>query len=152
MWHNTLVVTYCSREKDPSQDLLPARDRYLSARIHAADEAASRLQFGFRILSGIYGLLEPDRMIPAYDHLLTADQVPDHARKTAGQLAESEARRVVFITRSTSVDPGAEPYRQSLQLACEAVGIECGVLEITAEEPSAAALVKKIKTPGEVLF
>ena len=126
----TIVITYCSREKDPSPGLLPAMDRYLSSRIRAAQETASRLQLEFRILSGLYGLLEQDEKIPDYDHLLTYEQVPGHAKKLAGQLASSNVGRVIFITRTLEDDPGTEPYRQAILEACSAVQVECEILEI----------------------
>ncbi len=126
----TLVITYCCREKDPSPGLLPAVDRYLSSRIRAAKETASRLQLEFRILSGLYGLLEQDEKIPDYDHQLTHEQVPGHAEKLAGQLASSNVGRVIFITRSLAEDPGTEPYRQAILEACFTVQVECEILEI----------------------
>ena len=142
--HTALVTTYCSRDKDPSPGLLPAGDRYRSLRIRAAGEAASRLGLGFRILSGLYGLIEQDRKIPDYDHLLTSAQVPDHAEKLAGQLAASHARRVVFITRSLAEDPATGPYRQAMLQACSATRLECGILEIKPGEPSISELVGRI--------
>lgn len=144
----TFVITYCSRDKDPSPEPLPAVDRYLSSRVRAAREAAFKLQLEFRILSGLYGLLEQDKKIPDYDHLLTPDQVPDHAEKLAGQLAASNAGRVVFITRSLAEDPGTEPYRQAMLQACSIARVECGILEIKPGEPSVSDLIAKIWGPG----
>ena len=144
MRKNAIVVTYCSREKDPSGGLLPAKDRYLSPRIRATGEAAKKLGIGFRILSGIYGLLEPGDRIPDYDHLLTADQAPDHAQKLAGQLEMSGIAHVVFVTRTPAVDPGAVPYRQAIRLACEETNLGCTILEIGLEKPSAAELAGRI--------
>jgi len=134
------VVTYCSGDKDPSPGFLPAVDRYLSSRIRAACEAATILETGFRILSGLYGLLEPDREIPAYDHLLTDDQVPDHARVLERQLRESVAERVIFLTRTLAVDSGTGPYRDAMRQACAAAGVGFEVLELGAPEPSSAEL------------
>ncbi len=144
----TFVITYCSRDKDASPELLPAVDRYLSSRIGAAAEAASRLQFGFRILSGLYGLLERDQKIPDYDHLLTYDQVPGHAKKLAGQLAESNAVRVVFITRSLAEDPGTGPYRQAILQGCATAQVECEILEIKPGDPSICELEEQMWGPG----
>lgn len=146
MRSTTIVVTYCSRDKDPSLGLLPAEERYLSGRIRAAAGAASRLGLGFRILSGLYGLLEAGRMIPDYDHLLTVDQVPDQARKLAGQLAETDVGRVVFITRAIAEDPGVGPYRQALLQACASAEVECKSLEIGPGDPSITELVDGVSS------
>ena len=146
--NTTIVITYCCRDKDPSPGLLPAVDRYLSSRIRAAKEAASRLKWEFRILSGLYGLLEQDKKIPDYDHLLTDDQVPDHAEKLAGQLVASNAGRVIFITRSLVEDPGTGPYRKAMFQACSAVQVECEILEIKPGDPSISELVERMWGPG----
>ena len=140
-----LVVTYCSGDKDAAPGLLPAVDRYLSSRIRAACEAASLLKKGFRILSGLYGLLEPEREIPAYDHLLTTDKVPDHVLVLAQQLRESAAERVIFITRTLAADPGAEPYRQAMRQACAGAQVGFEILEPSQPEPSAAELAVLIR-------
>jgi len=139
------VVTYCSREKDPSVGLLPAVDRYLSSRIRVSFEAASMLGTGFRILSGLYGLLEPDREIPEYDHLLTSDQVSRHAEKIEQQLRESAIERVIFITRSFAADPGAQPYRESMSRSCAGMGVGCEILEIGSPDPSVEELTALIQ-------
>jgi len=144
----TFVITYCSRDKDPSPEPLPAVDRYLSPRIRAAGEAASKLQLEFRILSGLYGLLEQDKMIPDYDHLLRSDQIQEHAKKLAGQLTASTAGRVVFITRSLAEDPGTEPYRQAMLQGCSIARVECEILEIRPGDPSISELVAGIWGPG----
>lgn len=140
-------MTYCCREKNPSPDLLPAKDRYLSSRIRAAGEAASRLRFGFRILSGLYGLLEAGQMIPDYDHLLTVEQVSEHALKLEGQLAELKVAKVIFITRSLGEDPATEAYRQALGLACSAVKVEMEILEIGPGDPSVTELAERMWGP-----
>ena len=139
------VVTYCSGDKDPAPGLLPAVDRYFSSRIRAACEAASILETGFRILSGLYGLLEPDREIPDYDHLLTDDQVPGHARMLEQQLRESAAETVIFITRALAIDPGAGPYREAMSRACTGAEVGFEVLEIGSPEPLSPELAALIR-------
>lgn len=139
------VVTYCSRDKDPSVGLLPAVDRYLSPRIGLSHDAAAMLGAGFRILSGLYGLLEPDREIPDYDHLLTSDQVSRHAEKIEQQLRESAMERVIFITRTFAADPGAQPYREALSQSCRRVGVGCEILEIGSPDPSVEELSDLIR-------
>ena len=141
---DTLVVTYCCREKNPSPDLLPAKDRYLSSRIRVGGEAATRRGFEFRILSGLYGLLEAGQMIPDYDHLLTAEQVPEHVVKLKGQLAKLKVAKVIFITRTLEEDPGTEAYRQAMGLACAAVEVDLEILEIGPGEPAVTELAERM--------
>jgi len=131
----TLVVTYCSRDKNPADGLLPAIDRYVSPRIRSAASAAARQGLEFRILSGLYGLLTPDHPIPDYDHLLTEDRIPEHAELVGGQLGNPGPGRVVFISRSLAEDPGCGPYRDAMAMACTLVGSEFRVREIGPGEP-----------------
>ena len=140
-----LVVTYCSREKDPSAGLLPAVDRYVSSRVRISHDAAAMLGVGFRILSGLYGLLEADREIPDYDHLLTSDQVPHHTEKVEQQLRESAAERLIFVTRTMAADPGAGPYREAISQTCSSAGVVFEVVELGSPEPSAAELANLIR-------
>lgn len=139
------VVTYCSRDKDPAAGLLPAVDRYLSSRIRASHEAASILETGFFILSGFYGILDPDQEIPEYDYLLTSDQVPHHAGKVEPQLRESAAERVIFITRTLAVDPGAGPYREVMRQACAGAEVGFEIVEFASPDPSAEELASLIR-------
>lgn len=139
------VVTYCSREKDPSAGLLPAVDRYLSSRIQVSLEASSRLGTGFRILSGLFGLLAEDREIPEYDHILTGDQVPRHAGKIEQQLREFGVERVIFITRTLAADPGTGPYREAMSRACDAADVDYQILEIGSRDPSVEELIGLIR-------
>jgi hypothetical protein len=131
----TLVVTYCSRDKDPAAGLLPAVDRYLSPRIHAAAEAASRLGFDFMILSGLYGLLAHDHPIPHYDHLLTAEGIPAHVDLVVDQLGTPGPDRVVFISRSLEEDPGCGPYREVMARVCSRVGSNFEWVDIGPGDP-----------------
>jgi hypothetical protein len=135
-----LLVTYCSRDKDPAPGEVPAVRRYLSPRVRAADGAARQLGWDFAILSGLHGLLEPDRPLAWYDHLLTADQVEDHAARCAGQLPEWGVAGVVLVSRSEEVDPGVGPYRECLERACAKAGIPFRVVEIGRQTPPAPDL------------
>lgn len=130
------LVTYCSRDKDHAAGLVPAVDRYLSPRIGLVQGAASELDAGFLILSGLFGLMEASDPIPDYDHLLTSEQVPSHAVLMAGQLRTLGVKKIIFVTRSRDVDPGAMPYRESILGACTIVGAHCRVVELPVHELS----------------
>ncbi len=139
------IVTYCSREKDRSAGFLPAVDRYLSSRIRVSHEAALLLETDFLILSGLYGLLEPDRDIPEYDHLLTVEQVPAHAGRIESQLRESGMGRVIFITRTLAADSGTGPYREVMRLACADAKVGFEILEFGSPDPSSEELAGLIR-------
>ena len=135
----TFLVTYCSREKNPSPGLLPAAELYLSPRIRAVGEASLELSVEFLILSGLYGLLTPGQEIPDYDHLLTAHEIPGHARTVVRQLKERDAARVIFITRTMADDPGTGPYREVMRLACEEAGVGFAILKLPSPPPGRPA-------------
>ena len=139
------VVTYCSRDKDPSSNLMPAGDRYLSSRIGMANEVSSLLEVGVLILSGKYGLIGPDLKIPDYDHLLTQEQVPGHAQVLGQSLRQLEATKIMFITRDLTIDPGTGPYREAMRLACLDAGVDFRVKEMGLPEPSPAELAAMIR-------
>ena len=138
------IITYCCKEKDPADGLLPAVERYLSPRIRVAEMVAKDLGVGFYILSGLYGLLDPGREIPDYDHLLTSLQVPEHAGVIEVQLREAGTGRVIFVTRTLDVDPGSGPYREAMATACRLARVDMEVLEIGPGQTDLAGLKERI--------
>jgi hypothetical protein len=139
------IITYCSRDKDPVEGPLPAIDRYLSPRIRTSGKVAGSLGVNFHILSGLYGLLEPEREIPNYDHLLTALQVQDHASLLKKQLSDWGMGKVVFVTRTLVVDPGTGPYREAIRQACRDGDVGLDILEIGPEDPEDGNLEVRIR-------
>lgn len=139
------LVTYCCRDKAKDRGPMPARDRYLSPRIRVAEEAAERLGWGFVILSGRHGLVGPGEDLAWYDHLLTLDQVEEHAVRCAGQLADRGTDEVVLLSRSETVDPGVGPYRACLEAACARAELPFRLVEIGAVTPPAAELAVLVK-------
>ena len=129
----TWLCTYCSRDKSHVGGLLPAIERYHSARIASVNAAATALGVRFCILSGEYGLISPDTPIRDYDHRLTGDEIPVLARTVARQLGELGITRLVFVTRPLRVDPGAAPYGEVLTMAAAT----CSVPVCTIELPGA---------------
>jgi hypothetical protein len=117
----TVFCTYCSAEKDPSEGELPAIQRYLSPRIQSVYAAAKRLGLRFLILSGEFGILEPDDPIPYYDHLLLPSEVPEHAKRVADQLKDLDVKDMIFFTRS---DAAVKPYLECMKSACQIAGAE----------------------------
>ncbi len=62
------ICTLCSRDKNEEVGLLPARERYVSERIRNVERIANELGVPFYIVSGKFGLLQADELIPYYDH------------------------------------------------------------------------------------
>ena len=125
--------TYCSHDKDPAPEALPAEWRYRSRRIQQVKQAAELLGSDFLIFSGRYGLLPPGQPIENYDYLLQPDEVEKLAQQVAGQLVELEVKRLLFCTRGVVVDPQLQPYHDCITLACSRAGVELIPLDLPEE-------------------
>lgn len=73
-------------------------DRYLSDRIQQVSEQAKEKEEQFAILSGKYGLLEPEEQIPYYDKLLKKQHLPEMIPEVEKQLQQRESKKL-FTTR-----------------------------------------------------
>jgi hypothetical protein len=113
-----VFCTYCSREKSTETDNIPAINRYQSTRIEKVYTAASQLGLGFYILSGEFGLLPPQQLIPWYDHLMKPEEVSDLANRMAVQILEYGITRIVYFTSSFLRDPNVIPYHDAIVTAC----------------------------------
>ena len=126
----TIFCTYCSAEKETAAELLQAIQRYQSDRIKRIKMAALFAGAKFFILSGKYGLLDPNELIPYYDHLLIADEVEAHAFKLAEQIEQYGITQIVFFTLPVSRDEKLAPYHAALRLACTMASIPLRFVEI----------------------
>lgn len=126
----TVFSTYCSAEKDTSEGLLPAIDRYRSGRIGRIYSAALSAGVGFRILSGEFGLIGPADMIPFYDHLLQFDEIESLTARVIGQMVRDDIDRVFFFTLSPKIDPLLRPYHELLRRSCAGAGAGLELVEI----------------------
>jgi len=120
----TAFCTYCSDKKDHSEGEMSAIQRYRSPRISSVYAAALGLGFGFVILSGEYGILDPCDPIPDYAHLLLPEEVPKHSELVAGQLTALGVEDLVFFTKRESADPNVKPYCESVSKACKKARVE----------------------------
>lgn len=117
---NKVVCSICSREKDESNDDLPARLRYRGSHVAKVARYAQQEGLPFFILSGVYGFISEDERIEWYDHLLAADEVPALARKIEAQLRELKLQEVHFYTKRK---PNWEPYLEALNRGAKMLGI-----------------------------
>lgn len=126
----TVFSTYCSAEKETTDSPLPAIQRYRSDRIKRIYSAALTCGAGFFILSGEFGLLKPNELIPYYDHLLISDEIEAHSFKVAEQIRQHGITQIIFFTSPVAVDEKLEPYHASLRLACQKASINLSFVEI----------------------
>lgn len=123
-----LVCTYCSGPKRDDGGLLPAVDRYLSGRIRALHAAAREQGALFRILSGEFGLIPPDRPIPWYDHLLRPEEAAGLAVRIADELVALGVVSVRYHTADPRKHPDTIPYLNVMEKACGQAGLEVEVI------------------------
>jgi hypothetical protein len=114
----TVFCTYCSRQKDPAPHPIPALERYQSERIRKVHRAAGALGLKFYILSGEFGLLAPEHLIPWYNHLLQPEEVAGLAVRVAAQIAAEEIGGIVHFTHRLQAEPQVIPYHDTLLAAC----------------------------------
>ena len=82
------------------------------------------------ILSGEFGLVKPNQLIPDYDPRLRSNGVAAHVETVAAQLAELEVRHVVFFARSEKTDENIGPYLKCINAACDKVGLPITTVEV----------------------
>jgi len=131
----TVFCTYCSSKKNSSQDELPSIQRYKSDRIKSVYDAADKLGLKYFILSGKYGLIEPDYPIPFYDYLLQSSHVPEHSKKTADQLKAFGVKDIIFFGRSIMDDENVKPYYDCIKLACKKAEVNLKFVELQNSDP-----------------
>jgi len=116
--------TYCSAKKQETTTTLSAIDLYISDRIQDVFRQAQEANTRFIILSGKYGLLEPDDKIDYYDHLLIASEVEAHSTLIAQQLKTKHISKLVFFTNTIEQDQNLKPYIDCITKAAKESDVE----------------------------
>lgn len=114
-----VFCTICSKEKDRNIELLPAIDRYISNRINSVEELASRNRNDFYILSGKFGLVHKDELVPHYDRLLGNDDVGQMVTLVSKQLKRYGIAKLVFFGKDVDKHPNWLPYVDVVNLATQ---------------------------------
>ncbi len=124
-----IFCTYCSRNKSDEPKPIPAIQRYQSSRIGRVYAAASQVDLGFFILSGEFGLLPAQQLIPWYDHLLLPEEVRELANRIAQQIRDYKISDIIYFTRSSTQDPNVQPYRDAITAACKQASLPLFIIE-----------------------
>lgn len=115
----TVYATYCSASKVKTQSLVAAINLYQSKRIESIFQIAKKNNRQFIILSGKFGLLDPNDKIPYYDHLLTSNEVAKHSSLVASQLKKKGITEVLFYAGDVNRDINIQTYIDCISLAAE---------------------------------
>ena len=128
-----LYATYCSAEKDGSSALLPAIERYQSARISGVCSAAKMAGATFGILSGKYGLISADHPLPYYDHLLQEHQIEEMTKQVQVTLKNWNITEIHWFSVAFEMDPNVKRYQMVLDAAAKNMGV---AFQLTLWEPT----------------
>lgn len=114
-----VVATICSRKKDEAENLLPAYERYLGAHIDKVKHIAIEQGAPFYILSGLYGFIPADMLIPTYDYLLVDSAVDPLIAIVADQMKADGITEVVLYTED---NPNWQPYHRAVEMGAMNAG------------------------------
>ncbi len=110
-----VLSTICSRQKNENAEMLPARTRYAGSHIRKVEVLASVEGKPFYILSGKYGLLHANELVPNYDYYLGLDAVPQLATLIASQLRNNRISKIKFYSEGKQT---WKVYENSMHRAC----------------------------------
>lgn len=116
--------TYCSANKHYSETRVPAIKLYNSNRIAKVFEEAKQSNTVFLILSGKYGMIDPNEEISYYDHLLAASEIENHSDLIATQIISKNITTIEFYMNSVERDKNLYVYKDCLAKACAKSGIQ----------------------------
>jgi hypothetical protein len=122
------VSTYCSGPKRDDDGMLPAYERYRSQRIRTLAMRASWDRRPFFILSGEYGLITANTLIPWYDHLLLAEEVDALVPEVVQQLELCRIDSMEYHTGPVASEPLVKPYFDLMSSACAQVDVKLEIV------------------------
>ncbi|MDO9693693.1 MAG: hypothetical protein Q7W56_03115 [Candidatus Latescibacteria bacterium] len=130
-----ILCSYCSATKREDDGLLPAIERYLSARLRVLWRRGRAQGTPLFILSGEFGLLDAESPIPWYDHLLRPDEAALLAVGVAARLRELGVEAVEYHTASPQEHPDVQPYFGAISAACAAAGASLHITVLPGDPP-----------------
>jgi len=125
-----LIATYCARNKTINDGLEPAHKRYISERIDMTREAAKEPTCLFAILSGSFGLIDGDELIPHYDHLLQEDEIQSMVLKVTSTLIKWEVTHITWYSLPDELDPYVWRYRKVITNSAKQAGCHLKTVDI----------------------
>ncbi len=128
-----ILCSYCSAAKRRDDALLPAIERYESARLRGLWRRGLSNGTPLYILSGEYGLLTPEAPLPWYDHLLAMDEIAPMVMRVTAQLRAAGVTAVEYHTAVTAAVPPVAPYLAVLRAACERAGAALSIVELVGD-------------------
>lgn len=115
-----VTVTICSKHKDERPELLSATERYTGAHIQKAKEIAAEQSVPFYILSGMFGLISANTLIPYYDYYLEEGVIDSLAELIAEQIQKERITEIDFYAEEKE---SWEPYKKAMQKGVALAGI-----------------------------
>ncbi|MBU1046929.1 hypothetical protein KKH36_04100 [Patescibacteria group bacterium] len=91
-----VILTICSKNKDKNEVLMPARKRYLSDRIKKVEQISINNKLPFYILSGKFGIINSNELIPFYDKLLKQEDIKNLLPLVRDQLIQEKITEIIF--------------------------------------------------------
>lgn len=124
-----VFCTYCSARKHNAPGLMPALDRYQSARIQRVAGLARTAAAPLLILSGKYGLLDSHDPVPWYNHVLAPEEVDDLSRVVAAQMQTRAVKSMRYFTEPLA-NPLLVPYADVVRKASPSAGVELQIVTL----------------------
>ncbi|MCH9647285.1 MAG: phytanoyl-CoA dioxygenase family protein [Deltaproteobacteria bacterium] len=143
-----VLCTTCCQEKRPTATPLPASHLYLSKRLHDVLEEGERLGKVVLILSGKFGLVRPQDLLPWYDHALLPQEVEGLVPQLTEALSRIGVSQIHFYALPATT-PGWRPYHEALERACWKLGIPVQhALPFGTEPPTETATAQRLREQG----
>jgi hypothetical protein len=109
--------TYCCKEKKYTDKKIKAIELYISERIKYVYNLSLKHQKKFIILSGKFGFLKPDNLIPYYDKLLQKNEVDRLVESLKNFIEENKISKLIFFHKSFKTDPNIINYFKAAEKA-----------------------------------
>ena len=114
--NDTYYVTYCSKEKEKERRTIAIR-RYKSERIRWVYNKSIAKGVKFAILSGVFGLVKPEKKIPYYNYRMQEKDVEEIRNKNIEFISKEKIKKIVYFTENPVCEPDLRYYFQSLDKA-----------------------------------
>ena len=119
-----IYCTLCCKKKSLDKRKIKSIKRYFSGRIIKIYQKSAIDRVGFRIFSGKYGLLKPEKKIFWYDKKFSQKKISEMAGLLEKQILKEKITRIVFFAYNPERNKGWHPYLKVLKIACRMVNTE----------------------------